>query len=206
MTISSFIKSNPLLKKVIYRMLTPRYQSRPRLWVKWFVNPFFHKKGRGAVIRNHTRIDVMPWSQFIIGKHTTIEDFCTVNNLVGDVIIGEYTRIGMANVIIGPIRIGNNVIFAQNIVLSGLNHGYEDITIPPTYQEIIKKEIIIEDDVWIGANSVVVAGVTIGRHAVIAAGSIVTHNVPPFTVVAGNPAKTIKQYNANTKKWEKLKK
>jgi acetyltransferase-like isoleucine patch superfamily enzyme len=57
--------------------------------------------------------------------------------------------------------------------------------------------------VWIGANVVVVAGVTIGKHAIVAAGSIVTKNVPAYSVVAGNPARIIKQYNTVTGKWDR---
>lgn len=206
MSLEQFIKSHPLIKGIVYRLLTPKYQSKPRLWVKWFLNPFFHKKGKNALICRRTRIDVMPWHKFQIGDYSTIEDFSTVNNMVGDVIIEKRTRIGIGNVVIGPIHIGNDVIFAQNIVLSGLNHGYEDINLSPTYQETHTSEIIVEDDVWIGANSVVVAGVKIGKHAIVAAGSVVTKSVLPFTVVAGNPARIIKQYNPETKNWEKINK
>ena len=97
----------------------------------------------------------------------------------------------MSNVLIGPISIGNDVIMAQNIVMSGLNHGYEDITLPPHNQPVTKKQITLEDEVWIGANVVIVAGVTIGKHAVIAAGSVVTKNIPDYALVVGNPARRI---------------
>jgi len=61
--------------------------------------------------------------------------------------------------------------------------------------------IIIEDECWIGANAVITAGVTIGKHSVIAAGSVVTKNIPPYSVAVGNPARVIKQYNFETKQW-----
>jgi len=206
MSLTSIIKSNSKIKKIVYWILCPVNQARPRLWVKLFINPFVYKKGKGSLIRRRTRMDIMPWNKFSLGAHSTIEDFSTVNNLVGDVIIGDRTRIGMSNVLIGPICIGNDVIFAQNIVLSGLNHGYEDIEKPPANQKTTQSEIIVENDVWLGANCVIVAGVTIGKHSVVAAGSIVTKNVPPFSVVAGNPAKIIKQYNKETFRWEKANK
>jgi len=60
--------------------------------------------------------------------------------------------------------------------------------------------------VWIGANAVVVAGITIGTHSIVAAGSVVTKDVPDFTIVGGNPAKILKQYNGDTKEWERVKK
>ncbi|MGM0565406.1 MAG: acyltransferase [Bacteroidota bacterium] len=198
------IKDNPRLKKLALNLMMPRNQARPRLWVRWFVNPFRHEKGKHVCIRRRTRMDVMPWNYFSIGNDSTIEDFATVNNGVGDVVIGERTRIGLGNTIIGPVKIGNDIMFAQNIVVSGLNHGYEDINTPISVQPTSTKEIVIEDEVWIGANSVIVAGVTIGKHSVIAAGSVVTKDVPPYTIVAGNPARQLKQYNSESKKWEKI--
>ena len=199
------IKANPRLKQMALNAMMPKNQARPRLWVKWFLNPFKHKRGKNSRICSNSRIDVMPFNNFVLGDNSTIEDFCTINNGVGDVIIGDRCRIGMSNVLIGPVTIGNDTILAQNIVMSGLNHGYEDITIPPHDQKVTKSKIIIEDEVWIGANVVVVAGVTIGKHSVIAAGSIVTKNVPPYSVVVGNPAKVIKQYNPQTQIWERIK-
>ncbi|MDD4604595.1 MAG: DapH/DapD/GlmU-related protein [Bacteroidales bacterium] len=202
-TLIQRIKSNKKVKEFLIHLMTPRNQARPRYWIKLLVNPFVHKKGKRSLIRKHTRMDVFPWNDFILGDDSTIEDFSTVNNGVGPVIIGNHTRIGLSNVLIGPVKIGNNIMFAQNIVLSGLNHGYEDISIPPSKQKTTKAEIVVEDDVWIGSNSVILAGVTIGKHAVVAAGSIVTKNVPPFSVVGGNPAKILKQYNCGTKTWER---
>ena len=66
------------------------------------------------------------------------------------------------------------------------------------------RAVIIEDDVWIGANSVILAGVSIGKHSVIAAGSIIVQNVPAYTVVAGNPGKIIKQYDFSLQQWVKV--
>jgi len=204
MSIIEKIKANPKLKQLVLNAMMPKNQSRPRLWVKWFLNPFKHKRGKNSRICRHTRMDVMPFNNFVLGADSTIEDFCTVNNGVGDVLIGDRTRIGMSNVLIGPVTIGNDVMLAQNIVLSGLNHGYQDITITPHKQPVTKNKIIIEDEVWIGANSVIIAGVTIGKHAVVAAGSVVTKNVPAYSVVGGNPAKVIKQYNPKTQVWERI--
>lgn len=202
-TIAGKIKENKFLKMLVLRMLMPRNQARPRLWVSWLVNPFFHKKGSRSLIRRNTRMDVMPFKKFILGSDSTIEDFSTVNNGVGDVIIGDRTRIGLGNVIIGPVVIGKDVMFAQNIVLSGLNHGYEDISLSPSVQPVSTAQITVEDEVWIGANAVITAGVTIGKHSVIAAGCVVTKDIPPYSVAAGTPARVIKKYNADTKQWEK---
>ncbi len=204
MSFVSTIKSNPALKKFVHYLLIPRGQARPRLWVKYFVNPFFHKKGKGALIRRNTRVDVLPFNRFELGNKSTIEDFSTINNGVGDVIIGNETRIGIGNVIIGPVTVGNNVIFAQNIVLSGLNHSYEDISKPIHKQPVTTAPIVVENECWVGSNAVITAGVTIGKHSVIAAGAVVTKNIPPYSIAVGNPARVIKQYDFNQNKWVKV--
>lgn len=198
------IKANPRLKALALWLLMPKNQARPRLWVKLLLNPFKHQKGKNSLIRYRTRMDVMPFNDFTIGDDSTIEDFATVNNGVGHVRIGNRTRIGISCVLIGPVTIGNDVMLAQNIVLSGLNHPYEDVTVPISKQKVTTKEIKVEDEVWIGSNAVITAGVTIGKHSVVAAGSVVTKDVPPYSVAVGNPARIIKRYNFETKNWEKV--
>lgn len=206
MELAARIKGTPQLKKLAHWSILIPKQSRPRRWIKWFVNPFIHKKGRGACIRRNTRLDVVPWNKFELGNDSTIEDFTAINNGVGDVLIGDDARIGLSNTIIGPVTIGNDVRLAQNVVLSGLNHNYESVDLPIHAQGVSTKPIVIEDASWIGANVVIVPGVTVGKHSVIAAGSVVTKNIPSHSVAAGNPARVLKQYNFQTKVWEKIKK
>jgi len=197
------IKSNEGLKKLVHWSILIPKQTRPRLWIKWFVNPFYHKKGKGACVRPRTRMDVVPWNKFELGADSTIEDFSAINNGVGSVTIGDRTKIGLSNTIIGPVIIGNDIRLAQNITLSGLNHNYEDVSRPIHIQGVSTSPITIEDATWIGANVVVLAGVTIGKHCVIAAGSIVTKDIPSYSVAVGNPARVLKKYNHETKVWEK---
>jgi len=204
MSFSTTIKSSPFLKAVAHRLLIPANDFRPRLWVRLFVNPFKHKRGKASIIRSSNRMDVFPFNNFELGNKSIIEQFSTINNGVGDVIIGNKTIIGIGCTIIGPVLIGDNVMLAQNIVISGLNHGYEMIDIPPSEQKTITKQIIIQDNVWIGANCVVTAGVNIGKHSIIGAGSIVTKSVPDYCVALGNPAKIIKKYNFENNLWERV--
>ena len=124
--------------------------------------------------------------------------------MVGDINIGSNSRIGLCNTIIGPVTIGNNVNLAQNITISGLNHNYQDPNKTIISQGITTSPIIIEDDVWIGANSVILACTRIGKHSLIGAGSVVTKNIPDYSVAVGNPAKIIKQYNFQKRVWEDL--
>jgi len=204
MGLAEQIKSRPAFKKLALWMMIPPGEHKPRFWVKMLVNPFKHKRGKKSIIRRRTRIDVFPYNKFELGESSVVEDFATVNNGVGDVIIGDRTIIGIGNVIIGPVKIGNDVMFAQNIVASGLNHGYEDVSLPPSVQKVNTTQITIDDNVWIGANSIITAGVTIGKHAVIGGGSVVTKNIPEYTVAVGNPAKVVKKYNFELNTWERV--
>ena len=119
-------------------------------------------------------------------------------------IIGNETLIGMGNTIIGPVIIGNHVILAQNIVVSGLNHEYRDVTIPIHEQKILTNPVVIEDECWIAANVVILAGVTIGKHSVVAAGAVVTKNIPAYSVAVGNPARVIKTFDFIKNQWERV--
>jgi acetyltransferase-like isoleucine patch superfamily enzyme len=203
MSLSSTIRNHAKLKSFIHWLLIPTHQARPRLWVRWFLNPFYHTKGKGVIIRNRVRMDVVPFNHFSIGNNSVIEDFSTVNNGVGPVRIGDHSLVGLGNVIIGPVTIGNDVILAQNIVVSGLNHHYKDIAQPIHKQGVSVAPITIEDECWIGANTVITAGVTIGRHSVVAAGAVVTKDIPPYSVAAGNPSRVIKKYDFTTNDWIK---
>jgi acetyltransferase-like isoleucine patch superfamily enzyme len=203
MSLINTIKSSPGLKKFVHRLLIPQGQARPRLWVRMFVSPFIHKKGKGSSIRFSARLDVFPFNKFSLGANSIIEDFSTINNGVGDVYIGDHSRIGLSSVIIGPVTVGDYVILAQNVVVSGLNHSYEDVTVPPRLQKVITKPINIGDNVWIGANAVVTAGITIGKHSVVGAGSVVTRDIPEYCVAVGNPARIIKTYDFEANKWVK---
>ncbi len=198
------IKSNPKVKKFVIWLITPKRNPRPRWYIRWFVNPFFHKKGKGATIRRRSRVDVFPWNRFEIGKLTTIEDFTTVNNGSGDVILGDRVRVGIGSVIIGPVTMGHGSGLGQHVFVAGFNHGYEDGSKNSSVQPLTIRPTVIEDEAHIGANSVVVAGVRIGKRVQVGAGSVVTKDIPPFSVAVGNPAKIVKQFNHETGKWEKV--
>lgn len=204
MSIIDKIKSDPKLKSFILWSISPRRNPRPRLWVRWFLNPLIHKKGKGSKIRHRSRIDVFPWNKFEIGDLTTIEDFTTVNNGSGAVILGNRVRVGIGSVIIGPVTMGNGSGLGQHVFVSGFNHGYKDGSKNSSTQPLDIKPVIIEDDVHIGANSVVTAGVTIGTRTQIGAGSVVTKNIPPYSIAVGNPCRVIKRFNTETKQWERI--
>jgi galactoside O-acetyltransferase len=91
----------------------------------------------------------------------------------------------------GEIIIGNDVLIGPNVVIRASNHVYDRLDIPIREQGHSGGRIVIEDDVWIGANAVITPNVTIGKGAVVAAGAVVVHNVDPYDIVGGVPAKTI---------------
>lgn len=202
MSIRNYLKNNQKIKSLLHSILVGA-GSRPRIWTRWLINPLVHKKSWNAKINWNARLDVLPNNRFEVGPQTLIEMGTIINNGVGDVIIGSNNLIGMSNTLIGPLKLGDNIITAQHVVMSGLNHGYEDIHISIKDQPCTTAQITVEDDCWIGANVVITAGITIGKHAIVAAGSVVTKNVPPYTIVAGNPAKALKQYNFESRKWER---
>ncbi len=198
------LKGNENVKRFVHWMLVPSGQARPRKWVSWFVNPFYHTKGKGSLIRKRTRLDVLPWNPFVLGEKSTIEDFSTINNGVGEVLIGKQCRVGLGNTLIGPVILKDHVRLAQNVVLSGLNHNFEDVSQPIHSQGVRTAPIIIDEETWIGANVTIVAGVHVGKHSIVAGGSVVTKDIPPYSVAVGNPARVVKQYNPETQQWERI--
>lgn len=93
---------------------------------------------------------------------------------------------------IGEIKIGNGVRIAPFVQMIAANHRFEDASRPITGQGLEPKSITIEDDVWVAGRVIITAGVTVGTGSVLAAGAVVTRDVPPWSIVGGVPAKIIK--------------
>ena len=186
------LKNNPKWKKFIDWVIMNQVETRPR----WFIRllaPLYQHRGKHSVIHRSARMDTPPYRIFSLGDYSVVESFACINNAVGDVIIGDHTRIGLHNTIIGPVDIGSHVNLAQGITVTALNHNFDDTNKRIDEQGVSTNPVTIEDDVWIGANAVILPGVTIGEHCVVAAGAVVTKDVPPHSLVAGVPAKVIKQ-------------
>ena len=191
-TVRSKLKNNPKWKKLIDWVIMNQVETRPR----WFIRllaPLYQHRGKHSVIHRSARMDTPPYRKFWLGDYSVIESFACINNAVGDVVIGDHTRIGLHNTVIGPVKIGSHVNLAQGITVTALNHNFADANKRIDEQGVSTNPVTIEDDVWIGANAVILPGVTIGNHCVVAAGAVVTKDVPPHSLVAGVPAKVIKQ-------------
>lgn len=186
------MKGSPKMKRLLDYLMMNQRDARPRWYVR-LLAPLYQHRGSGSKIYHSVRMDTPPYRRFWLGRHSVIESFCCINNAVGDVTIGDYTRIGIHNTIIGPVCIGNHVNLAQGITITALNHNFEDASKRIDEQGISTKPVVIGDDVWIGANAVILPGVTIGSHCVVAAGAVVTKDVPDNCVVGGVPAKVIKK-------------
>ena len=186
------LKNNPKFKKFIDWVIMNQVETRPR-WFMRLLAPLYQHRGKHSVIHRSARMDTPPYRLFSLGDYSVIESFACINNAVGDVVIGDHTRIGLHNTIIGPVEIGNNVNLAQGITVTALNHNFSDANKRIDEQGVSTNPVTIEDDVWVGANAVILPGVTIGEHCVVAAGAIVTKDVPPHSLVAGVPAKVIKK-------------
>jgi acetyltransferase-like isoleucine patch superfamily enzyme len=122
--------------------------------------------------------------------------------------VGDNVNLGYRPILIATrakIVIGNNVMFGPEVTIRGGNHRIDIVGKPMIAVREGEKRpeddpgVVIEDDVWIGTRAIILAGVTIGRGAVIAAGALVTKDVPQYAIVGGNPAKLIRmRWDAKT--------
>jgi len=143
-----------------------------------------------------------------IGKNSMLSDFSWINvNYRNDgisLIIGNNCFIGERNFFtVGEkITIGDFFISGVDCCFLGAGHKYSNPMVPYLLAEVeINKTITIEDNVWIGAQVVVIGNVNIGRGSIIGAGSLVNMDIPPFSIAFGRPAKLVKRYNFNNLKW-----
>ncbi|MBO6768983.1 MAG: acyltransferase [Erythrobacter sp.] len=111
--------------------------------------------------------------------------------LTGNIEVGEGSSIAQNCTISGEtagVSIGRHVMLAPNVVVVAFDHGFADLEVPMAHQANEESKVIIEDDVWIGANVTIAKGVTIGSGSIVGANSFVNRDVPAETIVAGVPA------------------
>ena len=122
--------------------------------------------------------------------------------------IGSGTYIGHRCHIItcDKMHIGKEVTIADNVYITDNLHGFDDITRGVMPQPLtLPGPVTIEDQVWIGESVCIMPNLTVGKHSIIGANSVVTKDIPPYSIAVGSPAKIIKQYNHNSGKWEPVK-
>ena len=155
--------------------------------------------GKGITLERGVIIDGLSLSGVEIGDHVMIGPYSVIragmlSNLGAGVRIGAnssldaYSYIGAG----GLVRIGESVIMGQHISFHSENHDYDRVDIPIKQQGTRRKGIVIEDDCWVGSNTTFLDGAHVGRGCVIAAGSLVRGEIPPYSIVVGAPARVLK--------------
>ena len=150
-------------------------------------------------------------NKIILGNNTHIRGELMIYEYAKSLQIGNYCYVGKGSIInvAQEIIIGNNVLISHNVNIYDTNsHEIDHLERSESYKKLLLTghspdkgnvavaPVIIEDFVWISFNVIILKGVTIGKGAIIAAGSVVTKDVPAWTVVAGNPAKVVKSISA----------
>lgn len=98
----------------------------------------------------------------------------------------------------GGVIIGSDVLIGPECIIHSANHRFDRTDIPIRSQGYEKATVVIEDDCWLGANVTVLPGVRIGKGSVVGAGSVITHDIPPYSVAVGNPARVLKSRKPTT--------
>jgi acetyltransferase-like isoleucine patch superfamily enzyme len=155
---------------------------------------------RGVSIDDYAIIDALSCEGIQVGDATTLAKFSylkcssTLGNLGVGIVIGDHTAIGAYSYVgaAGGVIIGDNVLFGQRVSIHAENHKFDRLDIPVREQGVSHAGVRIEDDCWIGSHSVVLDGITIGRGAIVVAGSVVSRDIPPGAVVSGVPARLMR--------------
>ena len=164
------------------------------LFCKYFFNTINIQVGSGTNISKSSKLKTEFGGVITIGKNCEIGDYTMLLTYGGNIEIGDECSINPFCVLYGHggLKIGNKVRIATHTVIIPANHTFEDLDKPIMDQPETRKGIVIGDDVWIGNGVRILDGVKIGNGSIIAAGTVVTKDVPDFAVVAGVPAKIIK--------------
>ena len=166
--------------------------------------PRYVSVGRNVYIGDETYLSGLSTAGVRIGDHVRIREqvwiqaTSTLDDPGVGLSIGEGTYIGPRCVLGagGGLTIGRHVTLGAAIHLLAENHAFDDLSRPINEQGVTRRGITIEDNAWIGNAAIVLDGVTIGRGAVIGAGAVVTRDVPPLAVAAGNPARVVGERGA----------
>jgi len=193
-------------------------QFIPRVMIKlysiWVSLTYpFASKGRNMHFHFAVRVHRPRASRISLGNSVDLRKGAWLNvadhNPTGEpvIVIEDNCAIGNESVISAKnrIHIERDVLIAQSVLVMDHNHEYEDITVPIVKQGITEGgRVRIRQGCWIGQGAVIVCPqgeLTIGRNCVVAANSVVTQSIPDYSVVAGFPAKIIRQYDLETKTW-----
>ncbi|WP_375479706.1 acyltransferase [uncultured Jatrophihabitans sp.] len=158
--------------------------ANPHVVTRGFV--FFDRGAQVQARPGHARIVLGRWLH--LGAHTALR--CHEGTLtVGDkAVLGRNVSVNCFL----DIEIGAAALFADDIYVSDFDHKFADLSMPIKDQGIVKSRVRIEPDVWIGTKATITRGVVVGRGSVVGANAVVTHDVPPYSVAVGVPARVIR--------------
>jgi acetyltransferase-like isoleucine patch superfamily enzyme len=156
--------------------------------------------GKTLTLGRYVLIDALCKKGITMGNNVTIKDFsiieCSgvIRNLGESLVIGNYVGISQNCFIAvrGNIYIGDHTLIGPSVSIFSENHNFSDVNKHIIEQGETRSDVWIGKDVWIGTRCTILSGVTIGDYAIVAAGSVVTKDVPPYAIVGGAPAKIIK--------------
>ena len=176
------------------------------------LTPCFHSVGLNISILPPFRYSNIQYVE--LGNYVTIHSNCWINVLTGEddpdhpkLVIKDCVGIGMNSTIsvAKKIFIDEYVFLARNVFISDHAHEYRDVQRPISFQGIGQiKEVKIGAHSWLGQNAVILPGVTIGKHCIIGANSVVNRDIPDYHVAAGVPAEPIRKYDAEADSWIRI--
>ncbi len=181
--------------------LSDEEKSEQKVWQEALCEKYDITFGADSVVSKEAHLYSVKGS---FGKRTLIGSHALLRSL--DITAGDNCSFNTYSVVHGKVTMGDNVRIAPGAKIFGENHGFSDLDKPICIQPNTQKGIVIQDDVWIGANAVITDGVVIGAHSIIGAGVVVTGDVEPYSVMGGNPARVIKSRLADKKDTESFKK
>jgi acetyltransferase-like isoleucine patch superfamily enzyme len=163
-------------------------------------HPQFISAGRSVILEDYVTIDALSHQGVNLGDNVTIARFATIQctgvirNLGVGLTIGNHSAVGAYSFLgaQGGIQIGSHVIMGPRVNIHAENHNYGDWQRPIHLQGESRRGVAVADDCWIGAGTIIVDGVRIEQGCVVAAGSVVTQDVPAYSVVGGVPARILK--------------
>ncbi len=156
--------------------------------------------GRSVTLEDYVQIDALSREGVYLGDNVTIARFTIIEatgvisslgaglHIGANSNLGDYCFVGAA----GGVRIGENVLIGQRVSFHSESHVFARTDVSIKAQGVTRQGIVVEGDCWLGASSIILDGVTVGRGSVVAAGSVVNCDVPPYSVVGGVPAKLIR--------------
>lgn len=181
--------------------------KRVRGWI--FSMSTHQKQGKYLTVADNVHFHNPKY--MVIGNNVSIDngaEFFPLGNgyksaikIGNNVHIGSYNRIASMN----EVLIEDDVLFAAFVHITDHSHEFKNIQLPVREQGVFTKGVVkIEKGAWLGFRCNILSGVTVGEHAVVAAGAVVTRDVPPYSVVAGCPARVIKKYDFDKQEWVKV--